>query len=241
MNFGVIFRSYAKTPEVVSEVVQRAVNSARKASELEWRGQPVFERVLILVPKDHDCGETFSKIESALKENQIRATAFEAFGHHSTEALNAGLRWLDSLHVQYATILSNKALDYLTLSVMENVTSALTEGNKVVGVQISELDDAHIVPVENTFCTWDIEALQSVQGFDSKIGVEEIAPIVRLTRKYGRCTKIISPGTEAKLNIRQSSDGVVRHKEVKDTKKERQKTEALRLDTTIEWILENIS
>ena len=240
MKVGIIFRSYAKEVGLVPEVVKRAVLSAQKSSELRVGTDVLFEKVLILVPVDYDCGETGSRIRTALEQSRVTAEVLEVSGHHSSKALNFGIRCLYDIGFDYVVIMSNKALEYLKFTVMKGVLSALDVGNKVVGVRINELDDVHAVPIENTFCAWDIHALLSVDGFDSKIGVEEIAPIIRLTRKFGVCTKLISPQTEAKLNIRESTDGKVRHKDVKDTKRERQEAEAIRLGATIEWVLQHI-
>jgi|GEM_PF-5902558 len=52
LNYGLILRAYAKTEEIVSEVVKRAVANIELALSIG------FHDIIILVPIDYDCGKT---------------------------------------------------------------------------------------------------------------------------------------------------------------------------------------
>ena len=94
------------------------------------------------------------------------------------------------------------------------------------------------MPIENTACFWDLEALRRVGWFDSKIGVEEVSAIARISQKHAKKCVTLIPGASGYLNIAKSREG--RHKEVVDTKKARQESEAARVGVTLEWLNQQI-
>jgi len=234
-NVAVLFRSYAKNDSLVEEVVGRALVSIRKANSL------MFDRVFVVVPTDYDCGATSAYLAQAITAaDSLRAEVFPAVGHHSCGALNQALAALVGT-VAYVAIVSNKASGYLSAEVLARALLLLEGGLKVVGVRISELDEVHESPIENTFAIWDLEALLAVGGFDSELGVEEVAPLARLMQKFGACAALISAEQgDAKLNVRKSADGQARHDEVRSTKRERQGLEAARVGVTLDWMKSNI-
>lgn len=231
---GIFFRSYAKTKEQVPEVVSRALVSVRKANALG------FDRKLVIVPTDYDYGGTVACLNEAFLLEGLRAEVFPASGHHSGEALNQALRAVQD-DVGFVAIVSNKASEYLSFGIVNNADDLLHAGFDVVGVRIGELEDVHAMPIENTLAFWNVRALLDVGGFDSIIGVEEIAPLARLMKKSGRCAALISPSEDATLRIRESVDGKTRHKEVRETKRRRQEQEAARVGVTLAWMNKNIA
>lgn len=233
---AIVFRSYAKDPALVDEIVGRALTSIRKANSLG------FDRVMVVVPTDYDRGGVPLALARSMrvKAPALTAEILAADGHHSSGALNQALAALRGT-VNYVAIVSHKATGYLSASVLARAVEQLESGIKVVGVRISELDDVHESPIENTLAIWNLEELMLVGGFDSDLGVEEVAPLVRLMQKFGACAALVSACSDtAKLDIRASGDGVLRHNEVKSTKRERQALEATRVGVTLEWIKSNI-
>lgn len=223
-NIGLLFRSYAKKPEGVDEVVTRAVESARRA---EAEG---VKNVIFIVPTDYDCGVTPSRL---LEEG---LNVLEARGHHSSGVLNAGLELLKVYGVKYAGIVSNKAVGMLNASLLQVAEQFLDSGEFCVGLQIQELEDVQEIPITNTCAFWNIDKLLSVGGFDSETGVEEITALVRLMCKFGHgTTSVVATGGE-KLNVRKSADGQARHSVVKETKRVRQESEAARMGVKLSWI-----
>lgn len=238
---GIILRSYAKTPEVVDEVVARAVKSAQKVCTLKANGVTAFDNVMFVVPQDFDCGLTAARLKQAFGKKGLLVQVLTAPGHHSCAALNVATIALDILRVQYAFILSNKALDYLDTPTVEKMLEVLSSGKKVVGVEIPSLSDIAENPIQNTFAAWDAKALRRTGGFDCETGVEEVAPIIRLMREFGTdCAAIIKGRADAQLDVRSSADGQARHKDVKETKRPRQAEEAERLGVDLEWVKNNI-
>lgn len=240
IRYGIIFRSFAKTEESIKEVVSRAIESANIASSVEVQGKKFFEKIVFLVPTKYDCGKTADAIREEMRGNDIVAV-LEADGHHSCEALNSGLRYLDLLGITHAAIVSNKARAYLTESTLLAIGNTFLSGAKVAGVALSELREIVLEGrVQNTFAVWDIEAVLNldVPGFDSRSGVEEIAPSVRLIRKYGACIAVIHPPSVG-LDIRSSKDGLERHKEVMETKINRQSEEVERVASDFNFIIKS--
>ena len=239
----VVFRSYAKKPELVPEVVARAQTSARLAAGLMIVGQYVFQKIVFLVPTDYDCGETANAISAAIKSEgdslASRVVVYGAEGHHSCGALNELLALLLLAdQVSHVAIVSNKAGAYMTPEIMRSAFAAIASGAKVVGVAMKEMEAIVLSGrVQNTFAVWDLEALADldVPGFDNEAGVEEIAPLIRLVRKYGKCIAVLE-SSDGKLDIRKSDDGKARHEEVMTTKVREQENEALRLGTEISFI-----
>lgn len=241
-KMGLLVRSYAgenvKTYNDFDEVIQRAVKTAQTALRLKMPdGKPAFHKILFVVPFDHDRWGTRDRLEKKFSECGLFAvTVMSAPGHHSREALNHGLLRLTTLGCDQACIFSNKALPYLTPETMQRINDEFAVGSLAVGVRLHDLDDVQVSPFQNTFGVWDIDALHSVGNFDSDTGVEEVAPLIRLAKKYGRCISIVQGEANAAFVTRKSADGQARHKEVRDTKRERQEAEAKRLGVTLSWL-----
>jgi len=243
-KIGLLLRNFAKTSTAADEVVRRAVKSITRAHDLRGKnGEPVFEAVIVLVPEEHDYGGTANAIIRALPADYIeqRAYVLEVSGHHSCEALNEGIEILANMEVDYAVILSNKAIRALTSNVLEAMLEAFAKGAKVVGVAVDELREFVLEGrIQNTFAGWDIKALQEVGGFDSETGVEEISPTVRLVREYGPCIAVLDPHEKPALDIRKTDDGHARHNEVMTTKLTRQQQEVERIGADFAFIRSGI-
>lgn len=236
---GLLLRSYAKKSEDVPEVVSRAIKSIKQAQSLfNTENDLMLSPVLVLVPSDRDCGLTVGAITLALADCSFENVfVVSASGNASSEVLNYGVEILTTFGIRHVVILSNKAIDTLTVPVLENILSFLNMGIKYVGVATGSLKD--IVAkgrIQNTCAAWEMEALQKVGGFDSEIGVEEIAPTIRLIRRYGPCGAIVFPQEETSLDIRKSAEGASSHAKIMDTKISRQKSECERLHSDFSFI-----
>lgn len=241
-RYGIVIRSYTKKPEEVEDRAQRALEVAQRAHQLHFGRTPVFSTIILLVPKDYDCGQTADAIRKKFAaENLDRFVVLEAAGHHSCEVLNRASQMLLDVHnVDRMLIMSGKAAEYLTAAAMENIDLAFDRGAKVVGFAVDELADiVREGRVQNTFCAWDLKALFATGGFDSRTGVEELAPTVRLVRDYGPCVAVLeAPG--GKLDILQSETARARHAEVMATKEARQLNEARRMGVDFVFIREGV-
>lgn len=239
-KIGLLLRSYAKKPAAVAEVVHRAVKSIMRAHDLRDKdGGPMFEAVVVLVPEEHDYGGTATAIIKALPPEYIeqRAYVLEVSGHHSCEALNEGIEILAGMGIDYAVILSNKAIQALSVNVLEAMLEAFAAGAKVVGVAVDELQEFVLEGrIQNTFAGWDVKALREVGGFDSLAGVEEVTPTVRLLWTYDKCIAALVPKEVPTLDIRQNPDGKARHEEVMTTKLDRQQKEVEKVGVDFNFI-----
>lgn len=237
-KIGLLLRSYAKNPEDVPGVVTRAVKSIRHASSLrDENGEQIFTSIIVLIPREYDRGYTGRAILRQLETSLIlhMVAVFEVAGHHSCGVLNHGIKLLDDIGIDFAVIVSNKAIEALTADKVEAMLEAFDKGAKVVGVAVDELGDGVIEGrIQNTLSGWDVKALLKVGGFDSEIGVEEISPTVRLVREYGPCIAPLVPHNAAPLDIREG--GEVRHSEVIETKLTRQLAEVARVDSNFTFI-----
>ncbi|MBI4692182.1 MAG: hypothetical protein HY773_01940 [Candidatus Terrybacteria bacterium] len=232
-KIAVIFRSYAKTPDNLQEMLDRAHKSAVAAFNCGC--VPYF-----CIPIDYDCGKTKDFFKKGfLKFKDIsQPDILECPGYHSSGALNKAIAVIQkSGDYTHVAIVSNKASGYLVPETIKAITDAINTGAKVVGVIVDEIICES--RIQNTFAVWDIEALMTldIPGFDNETGIEEIAPIVRLIRKYGPCIAVLNP-TVGKLNIR--TDGKDRHHEVITTKQERQEIEVKRVNTDFDFIQKGI-
>jgi hypothetical protein len=235
-------RSYAKNPEEVEDRAKRALDVGLAAAKLFIYGEPAFDRVLFVVPKDYDCGRTAGAIGAKLFGTVVPYDVIEVSGHHSSGALNEALAYVrDQLHMSHVLIMSGKAVSYLTEPTLEAMDDAFALGAQVVGVEVDEL--AEIVRegrVQNTFCGWEVNPLLDVGAFDSTNGVEEIAPTVKLIREYGPCVAVIKPSGDEELDILKSDTAITRHREVMETKAARQIEEAKRLYVDFSFIEQGI-
>ncbi len=233
-TYGVLLRVYTPKAEEVPDRVKRATLHVRQIQEVA-REFPRLKKTMLLVPRDHDCGKTAAALREAVEEFGTSVEVLDPPGYHSMEVLNEGVHALES-HVSHAIIISGKALSYLTAKNLVTVDDAVSAGAKVAGLALPEL--AGIVRsgrIQNTFAVWDIEALTSVGGFDSKLDVEEVAPIIRLIRLYGPCVAPLECGGTG-LDIHGSETAQARHEEVMRTKIEAQQHECERLEATFETI-----
>lgn len=243
-KIGLLLRSYAKKPEDVAGVAARAIKSIEHARSLyDDSGDLMIGKIVVLIPADYDCGETAFAIIQALPVSVPEDEVFviEVLGHHSCGALNHGVEVLSTLGVEYAVIISNKAIEALTTDTMVAMSEALDNGAKVVGVAVDELQEIVLEGrIQNTFAGWDIRALLDVGGFDSENGVEEFSPTVRLILEHGPCIAVLDPTDKPALDIRKSADGKARHEEVMTTKRKRQQEEADRMEVDFIFIKNGI-
>jgi hypothetical protein len=239
-KIGIVFRSYAKTPELVSEVVERAITSVKKALDVKVRNVPIFKSIIIAIPTDYDCGNTATALFNRIKAEKFSEIIeiFPIDGHHSSEVLNEVMFYLYEKEIEYGLIVSNKAVSYLTNETMAQVCDAINQGAAVAGVRIKELDDVQEVPIQNTFAAWNLFTLLNfTNGFESKSEVEEISPIFHILCWGGFAVVISAKGS---LDVRKSEDGKDRHQEVRDTKRALQEQEAARLGVTLDFVKANI-
>ncbi|MDP1707450.1 MAG: hypothetical protein Q8L30_02760 [bacterium] len=235
---ALIVRSYTSKEEEVEDRAVRALKVARDAHKLTLTGgAPALNPITFLVPTDHDCGKTADAIREKVAEAALdRILVIEAYGHHSSEALNEAIFTLCDYQMARAVIISGKAASYLTEATLAAIDTAFAQGAKVVCVAVDELADIVCEGrVQNTFCAWDIPALVGVGVFDSKGGVEEIAPTAKLIKQYGPCVAVLTTGG-GKLDILQSDTARVRHDEVMKTKGPRQLAEAERAGVDFEFL-----
>lgn len=234
--YDILVRVYTPKLEEVHERVERALEHARQIIAVS-KEFPAIQRVLFLVPMDYDCGETRQALRRRLADEHLigDAEVVEFAGHHSCEVLNCGLAWL-TLGTRHAIIVSGKAMPYFTVSALHAIDRAFTDGAKVAGLAIGELRDIVLNGrIQNTFAAWDVKALVEVGGFDCKTGVEEIAPLIRLAREFGRC--IVPIDIESgELDVLMSSTARERHAHVMGTKIAYQQAECERLGSNFEFI-----
>ena len=242
-RIGAVFRSYSKTPEGVDEVVDRAVKSARRAVQVS-----MLSRILFMVSAEQDCGQTAKRLSVAVADEGIRAVVMEARGDPNSTMLNTAARLLLDDETPYALFLSNKAIEFLTEDLISRMMNEMRAKVRVVGVRIEDLADVAEMPIQNTFALWHIPSLIIAGGFDSKIGVEEVAPIARIARRDGHSllgwrrpvAMVVRPAEHTRLQIRISAEGRAHHAQVKSSKRERQEQEAARLGVSLEWVNRHI-
>lgn len=221
-SIGFVIRAYAKNPDVVDEVVCRTMKTVRKIHE--ELGE--YVKVLIVIPRDYDCGLSEQAFDAVM---DLSFELMSVPGYHSREVLNIAVKRLVQLDIDISIILSNKAVKYIDNNTIISIGEAFNAGAKVVGIATDELKEGVCKGfVQNTFIAWGSADLLSVGGFDSKIDVEEVAPSIRLIKKFGKCIAVLIPPSQ-KLVIRVSKDGQVRHSEVMLNKVKNQFLELQRL------------
>lgn len=233
-TYGVLLRVYTPKLEETPDRVRRAVAHVEQARAVAEKF-PRLAHMTIVVPRDHDCGETVRLLEAALKKHDAFVNVVNPEGHHSMEALNQGARAIYP-HASHALIVSGKAMSYLTSETLAHFDEAFSRGAKVAGLALPELADiVREGRIQNTFAAWNLDALIRVGFFDSALGVEEIAPSIRMVREYGPCIAPIEcdAGT---LDIHESETARQRHEEVMRTKAEAQLRECERLGATFETL-----
>ncbi len=242
-EFGVILRSYAADFKDVASTASRAVKSIECIRALRSAsGEEIFSEIIVLVPSCKDCGSTAAEILK--KVNHLGSPSVAVLsvdGDPNSDVLNIGVDLLADLGITYATIISNKAISILSVKNMDAKVKAFNDGAKAVGVVLPELKDVVLQGrLQNTFCSWEIEALQDVGGFDSKIGVEEMTPLVRLIRNYGKCIGVFVPSEVSVFDIGQTDAAISHHEKVVGTKVTRQQEEVQRVNSTFEFIQSGI-
>lgn len=235
---AVILRSFAKTSAEVEDVVNRTIESIRSVNELLFKnGEPVFQ-IMVAVPLGKDCGETTSRMRCEIRKvfGDVKNVVVIGFnGDPNSEVLNNAIGALERDDgIGIVAIVSNKAIAYLTPEVVAQAIDFIDSGMHVVGVHITDLDDALEVPIDNTCAFWNTTSLFNVGRFDSNIGVEGITPMARLMKRYGDCAVLVQGSPVAKLDVRKSGEQA--YAAVRGSKRERQELEAARVGVTLEWI-----
>lgn len=235
-SYGILVRVYTPKVEEVPKRVDRALAHVRQILAVS-EGFPALRRVMLLVPRDYDCGGTYQALFDRIGAEGLRGRVgvYALSGYHSCEVLNQGLLEL-STDTSHALIVSGKAMPYLTLPALLAIDKAFTKGAKVAGLAVDELRDIVLEGrIQNTFAAWDVDALLGVGGFDCKTGVEEVAPLIRLVRKFGHCIAPIAVegGT---LDVHTSATAQARHEQVMKTKLDAQKAECERLEADFGFI-----
>ena len=234
-TYGVLLRVYTPKESEAEDRVRRAMVHVDKVQEVA-REFPRLVHTTLIVPKDHDCGLTAPALTAAARAYDASVVSvIEPSGHHSMEALNQGVRKIYP-HASHALIVSGKAMSYLTKEVLTAFDAVSARGAKVAGLALPELAD--IVSsgrIQNTFAAWNLDALIRVGYFDSALGVEEVAPIIRMIREFGPCVAPIACADGA-LDIHDSETARERHREVMRTKIEAQELECARLRSSFEFI-----
>jgi hypothetical protein len=223
---------YTPKEDEVEGRVARALGHALQVARMR-KEFPMLGKLIFLVPRKHDCGNTAAALRSrfALLAETSNVLVLEADGHHSCGVLNAGVLEAEKCGSTHATIISGKAMGYFTPEVwtkIEEVFDAYPDLG-AVGVATDELREIVLAGrLQNTFLNWNISRLQEVGLFDSETGVEEMAPLIRMCQKYGRCLGTINQ-SGGELNIADSETARARHAEVMQTKSARQYAECERL------------
>lgn len=236
-TYGVLLRVYTPKADEVVGRVERAVAHVRHIQTVQ-EAFPALKRIILIVPRDYDCGHTAAALAVALPE--LAHDVLEVPGHHSREVLNVGIEKLGVMTMSRALIISGKAMSYLTPAVMWGIDQAFEDEALVAGLAVDELRDVVLSGrIQNTFAAWDIDALVGIGGFDSRTGVEEIAPIARLVKEYGKCIAPLSPPSGT-LDIAESDTARARHAEVMSTKLSRQLAECERVGSSFDEIRSGI-
>lgn len=223
----------------MKDVVERLRRSAMRAEELG------FGRIVILIPEDKDCGKTYDTLSAELPNDEFKNVFIECSrGNGHSDALNTGVEFLRKSHHSPLFVVSNKALEYMVPKNVEKILASFKEGALVAGLAIRDSDVAEGEDegylgtlsgrISNTFAAWDTAALHAAGNFDSVIGVEEIAPIVRLVAAHGPCIAPLLPTGQAAINI--SALRAQHHDFVITTKRTRQEQEAERAGGSFELI-----
>lgn len=240
---GILLRGYAREESEVRDVVERLYRSVTRAQELG------FGRIVVLIPEDDDCGTTYDALSAELSGTMPENTSiYRPSGKYNSGALNSGITSLLVPSHSPAFIVSNKALEYLVAENVQKILAAFNENALVAGLAIrdsavaGEKDEGYLGVlsgrISNTFAAWDTVALNAVGNFDSVIGVEEIAPIVRLIKAHGPCVAPIIPTGQAGVSI--SALRAQHHDFVITTKRTRQEQEAERAGGSFEFITQGI-
>lgn len=239
-SYGILVRVYTPNVEDVPKRVSRALAHVHQILAVSEKF-PELKRVAFLVPRDYDCGQTYQALLDRVVAEGLtnRIEVYTPPGYHSCEVLNQGLIEF-SRDTSHAIIISGKAMSYLTTSSLAAIDAAFAKGAKVAGLAVDELRDIVLEGrVQNTLAAWDIGALFSVGAFDCKTDVEEIAPLIRLARKFGPCIAPIDV-EQGTLDVHTDVAAQERHRQVMTTKLRCQQAECERLESNFAFIREAI-
>ncbi len=197
---GAILRIFQKDPAKVGNTVQDMKQTVTLLKEL---GIEVIH-LLVWNPQDEDhkgqgdCGQTAAALKAEIPDAFVVEIKE---GDKFVYILNAGLRLQADKGVTHTMILSKEAVSYLTPSTFAKMLAAFGKGAMVAGVHMPrELGNSVLEGrIANTCAVWDVEALLLSGCFDPysrslangeaerPAGVEEIIPLIRLVRHYGKC------------------------------------------------------
>lgn len=212
---------------------------------------------------DCDCGETAAYLRRFVMRTSRIEVREVSHGDLFCGVLNYGLARLTRAGCDYMTVLSPGASGYLSVEEMLRAADAFDKGAKVAGVALDELAESVLAGrIANTFATWDTVALATVGGFDLRAsqprrndptalyahgvdadgkdvfypqaGVEEILPLTRLVKLFGKCLAPMRPlavSTWVVPDPVTDPEGALRHKKKLGTKFERQLFHAAYLGT----------
>lgn len=240
---GLVLRGYSRDEVGVAGVVDRLYRSVMQAKEVG------FWRTTVLVPTEKDCGLTAAAIRAKLAVTSQRSgtLVLSPGGNENSDVLNAGIRALSENHCSYAFVMSNKALGYLTFENVMKVIAGLEAGAFAAGLAVrdndvpQEEDDVYLGVLAgrltDTFAAYCVEDFEAAGRFDSIIGVEEMALIVRGSKLGFRVAPVL-PTDQVGVNVALLRAG--HHAWVTSTKYTRQQEEAVRAGGSLELIEESI-
>ncbi len=178
---GVIFRTFAKTPEQVEQRVKMVRQAVEQILSIQLEGQPLIKRVDVLVWADDryhdyvngqsvpaaDCGLTAPKLKEAFWGDKIVRVSEVKRGDLFCGLLNYGLALQRRANIDYSFIISPDAAGYITQHNIEGMLKGICAGAAVVGLAINELKESVLEGrVANTFALWDNFVLDVVGNFD---------------------------------------------------------------------------
>ncbi len=255
LRIGAVMRVYNKPdgdgkvdPKALISSVDRAAANVRQL--LDWADENdessrFFDHAMVLVPTEYDCGLTtrLLNIPDGLEnwedsQKSPRASVLATPGHHSCAALNAAVEDLVKKGMTHAAFISGKVVPGLVnpdtvghiVHVFENMDA------KVVGIRVPGLSELGIIPINNTFCVWEIAALLDVGGFASELEVEEVGPISGIIEAHGNVVFLVDSLPTKPLQIINPD----RHDQVKREKMARQQQEADRLGISLPQLAQRI-
>lgn len=218
-KIGCVLRVFAKHPALVPLVVKQTLEIVQKLTVLQVDGLAFTRRVELLVPMDTayadvDCGLTANALRAALQDCPWAAkTVFVSEVKHGDiycRVLNYGMARLLRAGCDYGFVVSREATEYVDSLTVAKFVKAASNGARVTGLALHELNGVQAGRVANTMALWHIESLVQQGGFDlfaaqsandnvsrvngyERAGTEEIIPLIRLVREFGRCIATVSP------------------------------------------------
>jgi hypothetical protein len=176
-SIGVLLRTYAPRPELVEPNAERLKRTVQHLCELTLFGEPVIERIGILVWGDPrfrnpdgsrmaDCGDTWSLLQDVFWNEKRVFVHNVPIGDIYCTILNEGVMRQHADYITHSIILSTEAKSNLTDQVLLSMVNAAADGAKVVAVALKEVADlVRRGIVCNTCCMWELESLIQVGLF----------------------------------------------------------------------------